>query len=69
MPSKSVGALPSAQETARYFHDTYERMSPHYGFVTNQEDRIDWMELPERRRKLLIETCRQMLEWLKTGRR
>ena len=69
MSSKTIGTFPTAQEAARYFHYAYERLASLYGFETKKEDLVEWMELPEHNRRLLIETCKHLLNWLRTGRR
>src|SRR5690606_35492577 len=53
-----------AIETARLFHDTYERLAPQYGYRTREASAKPWDEVPENNRELMIATCAEVLRTL-----
>lgn len=54
-----------AEDVARLFHDTYERLAPFYGYETRKESAVAWEDVPEQNRLLMIETCRYVLSHLR----
>jgi hypothetical protein len=54
----------TAEELARLFHDTYERLAPKYEYDTRPESATPWDELPEKNRRLMIATCAEVLRKL-----
>lgn len=50
-----------AEELAREFHATYERLAPDFGYKTREESAKPWSEVPEDNRKLMIATARAIL--------
>ncbi len=53
-------------ETAKLFHDTYERLAPNYGYET-REDTKEFDPLSDNGR-LMIETCRLVVEQVRRER-
>ena len=51
----------SAEDLARRFHQTYERMAPQYGYETRPESRVAWDNVPEANRRLMIAVCAEIL--------
>jgi predicted RNA-binding protein Jag len=57
----------TAEELARFFHETYERLAPEYDYETKPESRTAWEDVPETNRKLMIATAGEVLKALETG--
>jgi hypothetical protein len=53
-----------AEELARLFHETYERLAPEYEYDTKPESRTAWDDVPENNKRLMIATCAEVLEKL-----
>lgn len=49
------------EELAQFFHETYERLAPDFGYKTRQESRKPWAEVPESNRRLMIAVCAEVL--------
>jgi hypothetical protein len=54
----------TAEELARLFHETYERLAPQYDYETRPESATPWDEVPEHNRKLMIATAAEVLRKL-----
>lgn len=52
--------LPEAAETARLFHETYERLAPDFGYRTREASAKPWADVPEQNRALMIATCAEV---------
>lgn len=60
-PPISVDQL--AEQIARHFHSTYERLGPSYGWESQESARDkDFDELPESNRRLMVATVKALLE-------
>ena len=46
---------------AREFHIAYERLAPSYGYKTREASAVDWADVPENNRELMIATCTEVL--------
>lgn len=44
----------AADDLARQFHDTYERLAPDYGYTTRPESAVPWEDVPENNRRLMV---------------
>jgi hypothetical protein len=55
-------SLPTAEQLARAFHETYERLAPAFGYETRRESAVPWQELPEKNKQLMIAVCRELLD-------
>lgn len=51
-----------AEELAERFHNHYERLAPEFGYKTREESAKPWSEVPEQNKKLMIATCRAILD-------
>ena len=56
-----------AEELAKLFHETYERLAPKFGYETRKASAKPWAEVPEQNRKLMIAVCGEILESLESG--
>lgn len=53
--------MPDAEAVARMFHEAYERLAPAFGYVTRDETRVPWEQVPERNRRLMIAVAAEVL--------
>jgi hypothetical protein len=51
----------TAEELARAFHETYERLAPEFGYETRRESAVPWEEVPENNKRLMIAVCEELL--------
>lgn len=42
------------EETARLFHETYERLAPSHGYETRKASAVPWEDVPEPNRSLMV---------------
>ncbi len=51
------------EQLAKLFHETYERLAPHFGYETRQETAIAWEAIPATspNKRLMIAVCRELL--------
>ena len=54
----------TAEELARFFHDTYERLAPDYGYKTREESAVPWEDVPQDNKQLMTATCAEVLRKL-----
>jgi hypothetical protein len=54
----------TAEELARFFHETYERLAPDYGYKTREESAVPWEDVPQDNKALMIATCGEVLQRL-----
>lgn len=55
---------PTAEQLAQFFHDTYERLAPSFGYRTREASAKPWSEVPELNRLLMIAVAGQVLDWM-----
>lgn len=62
-PTAPVTLAELAEQIARRFHETYERLGPAFGWVTQESARDkDFDELPPENKALMIATITTLLE-------
>jgi len=49
-----------AEQLARRFHETYERLAPSFGYETRKDSAVPWESVPEKNRKLMIAVCAEI---------
>jgi len=54
----------TAEELARFFHETYERLAPDHGYTTREESAVPWEDVPADNKNLMIATCGEVLKKL-----
>lgn len=59
MPSDRFNA---AVELAQFFHETYERLAPAYGYKTREASAVPWAEVPENLKHLMIAVSHEVLK-------
>jgi hypothetical protein len=57
--------MTDAETLARYFHETYERLAPVYGYTTRQATAVPWEQVPERNKRLMIAVSEEVLALLR----
>lgn len=55
----------TAEQLARMFHETYERLAPQFGYKTRNESAVPFDDVPESNRKLMIATAAAVLAELR----
>lgn len=53
--------LGGPEQLAQRFHETYERLAPHYGYETRKESAVPWDKVPEQNRQLMIAVCESII--------
>lgn len=51
-----------AEHVARCFHESYERKAPQHGWETQQRSRVEWEDVPEENRSLMIAVVQELLD-------
>jgi hypothetical protein len=54
----------TAEQLARLFHETYERLAPQYEYDTRRESAVAWEDVPERNRRLMVAVAAEVLRAL-----
>jgi hypothetical protein len=54
-----------AEELARLFHESYERLAPAYGYQTRKESAVAWQEVPANNKQLMIAVAGEVLQLLR----
>lgn len=54
----------TAEELAKLFHDTYERLAPSHGYDTRDESAVHWNNVPANNKALMIATAQEVLSEL-----
>lgn len=61
MTVKTIDFTGTAEELARLFHDTYERLAPRFGYETREASAKPWEEVPDQNKALMIAVCSELL--------
>lgn len=59
--SDETPAPPAAEDVARRFHDTYERLAPDFAYKTRKASAVPWPEVPSHNKRLMIAVCEELL--------
>lgn len=51
-----------AEEVAKFFHESYEKLALKHGYETREESRTDWSQVPGVNRELMIATAYALLD-------
>lgn len=63
-PAKADAAADGADELAAFFHATYERLAPAFGYATREASAVPWEQIPDQNRALMVAVAGEVLEWL-----
>jgi hypothetical protein len=50
-----------AEELARLFHETYERLAPDFGYKTREASAVPWENVPDQNKALMVAVCAEIL--------
>lgn len=50
-----------AEELAKFFHETYEKLAPSFSYKTRKESAVPWSKVPKNNKKLMIAVCKEIL--------
>ena len=53
--------MTSYEFIARAFHEAYEELAPSFDYETRKKSRVDWVNVPENNRKLMVATVKKLL--------
>lgn len=48
-------------DTARAFHEAYERLAPSFGYETRKESAVPWEDVPANNRDLMTAVCAEVV--------
>lgn len=51
-----------ANNVARAFHATYERLAPEHGYETRKASAVAWEDVPEDNKRLMVAVAKELLE-------
>ena len=51
-----------AEFIASEFHATYERLAPQFGYKTREASAVEWKDVPEQNKQLMIAVVADLLE-------
>lgn len=51
-----------AEQIARAFHESYERLAPAHGYETREATAVPWPDVPEPNRSLMIAVAEDLLD-------
>ena len=52
----------NAEDLAKKFHTLYEKLAPEYGYKTREESAVQWEDVPEKNKQLMIRVCHEILK-------
>ena len=55
------------EQLAEFFHSTYERLAPAFGWRTKKGCNVPFAQLPQRNKALMIATCQTVLNALQSS--
>ena len=58
----------TAEELARQFHETYERLAPSFGYETRKASAVPWKDVPEQNKTLMVAVADEVLATLDAAR-
>lgn len=50
------------EEVARFFHETYERLAPDFGYSTRKDSAVQWKDVPEKNKQLMIAVASEVIK-------
>jgi hypothetical protein len=49
------------QELARQFHESYERLAPHFDYETRKESAVAWDKVPDKNKQLMFAVAAELI--------
>ncbi len=59
--------LAGVEEIASQFHYWYEKLAPSFGYETRKESAVEWKDVPENNKNLMIAVVDKVINALKTA--
>jgi hypothetical protein len=59
----------TAEALAKRFHELYEALAPSFAYETRKESAVQWEDVPEKNRKLMIAVCGHILAEMEMERK
>lgn len=60
-PRYVIGSDDQREQIARRFHEQYEDLAPLYGWTTQAASAVDWEDVPEHQRRLMVHVVGNLL--------
>lgn len=57
-----------AKEIAKFFHETYEKLAPSFGYETRPESAVPWEDVPQQNRALMVAVAGRVMEKFESDR-
>lgn len=57
----ATASVSTPEELARFFHETYEKLAPNYGYTTRKTSAVPWEDVPEPNKSLMIAVATEVL--------
>ena len=61
LPGSAATFYEQAKVIAPYFHKVYEELAPQFGYETRRESAVDWDDVPEQNKRLMVATIGGLL--------
>lgn len=61
LPKREAVTDSQAERLAKRFHELYETLAPQFGYETRKASAVEWEQVPENNRRLMIEVCKRIL--------
>jgi len=52
----------TAEQIAKFFHDTYEKLASQHGYKTRKESAVPWSKVPNNNKSLMIAVAGKVIE-------
>lgn len=56
-----------SERLAKRFHHHYETLAPNFDYQTRKEPAVEWENIPENDRRLMLAVCREVLKEVDSG--
>lgn len=53
--------VPTPEQLAPFFHETYERLAPDFGYTTREASAKPWADVPDQNKHLMIAVAKVVL--------
>lgn len=57
-PKKQI----TADQVARFFHETYERLAPQYSYKTRKDSAVAWEDVPKNNKELMTAVAKEVIK-------
>lgn len=60
--NESKPDVPSPEDVAMFFHETYERLAPEFSYKTRKASAVEWDDVPENNKQLMIAVASEVIK-------